>query len=124
MAMFSTPQAGWDALKSLLTTKYADYSILDTMKAYCPEKDNKGNIIPGNNPTKYANDVADAANVKADTKISALTDKQIGAVMNAIATQEGFFDSHGTSKITPKKTDTPAAQQSASTAQKQQATSK
>jgi hypothetical protein len=112
MAMFSTTKAGWDALRSLLTNKYKDSTILGTMEAYCPEKDKNGKIIPGNHPVKYANDIAAAADVKVDTKISALTSTQIDAVMNAIATQEGFFDSHGTSKVTPKKaSETPKSNQ-------------
>jgi hypothetical protein len=46
-AIYPSLDAGLNALSALLTAKYANASISDTMKSFAPGSD-------GNNPAKYA----------------------------------------------------------------------
>ena len=85
MAIYPSEAAGWSALDQTLTGKYADSSIIDTMKAFTP-------VGPkGNDPVTYANTLASAIGVPVGTKISALTPAQRTTVEVNIAHAEGFF---------------------------------
>ena len=64
-AIYPSLDAGLDALNALLTGKYANASIADTMKSFAPGSD-------GNNPVKYAAFLATAIGVPVSTKISSL----------------------------------------------------
>jgi len=92
MAIYPGQSAGWSAAEQLLTTKYANSSILDTMMSWAPP----GN---GNDPVKYAAALAKAVGVPVSTKVSALTRAQTATVLTTIASREGFYAAGNTATI-------------------------
>jgi RHS repeat-associated protein len=93
MATYATEADGWSALDKTLTTKYADNTILDTMKSYAPGSD-------GNDPVKYAATLAAAVGVPASTKLSHLIPAQLTTGEINIAKAEGYCDSGNTATCT------------------------
>lgn len=88
-AIYSSLDAGVNALGATLTGKYANSTISDTMKAFAPAAD-------GNDPVKCAAALASAVGVPVSTKISALTPAQLMTFQYNIAIKEGYSASGNT----------------------------
>jgi hypothetical protein len=82
-AIYPSLDAGVNALGATLTDKYADSTIIDTMKAFAPVSDH-------NDPVKYAATLSSAVGVPVSTKISALTPAQLMTFQYNIAVAEGY----------------------------------
>jgi hypothetical protein len=81
--IFPSWEEGFNAIARYLhTPQYVNLSILDAFKRYAPASD-------GNDPVKYANDVAAAAGVPVSTRIGDLTDDQMLVMQNKITQIEG-----------------------------------
>jgi hypothetical protein len=92
-AIYSSLDAGVNALGQTLTGKYGDSSISDTMKSFAPASD-------GNDPVKYAATLASAVGVPVSTKISALTPAQLMTFQYNIAIAEGYNSAGNTATYT------------------------
>lgn len=111
-AAFPTAEAGFEALQKDILAKMTgntrtglngNSSIADFFKVYAPASDN-------NNPTSYANIVANSLNVPVTTKIGTLTGR-VGEFAQAIAKHEGYV-SGGSSSSSGGPTGTaPSAKQ-------------
>jgi hypothetical protein len=85
--VFPTYQTGFDAIATLLRGPgYANLSILAAFQRYAPAGDG------GNNPTAYAQAVADAAGVDVSTSVGDLTDDQMQIMQNKIQEIEGTVE--------------------------------
>lgn len=81
--IFPTQQAGFDAIAQFLRgPTYVKLSIADALKRYAPASD-------GNDPARYAQDVADALGIDVSTAISDLDDDQMTVMQDKIAEIEG-----------------------------------
>lgn len=81
--VFPTHDAGFAAIGTLLrSAAYRDLSLLDAFERYAPAKD-------GNDPVRYATDVAAAAGVDVGTTIASLSAEQLVLVQQKIEAIEG-----------------------------------
>ncbi len=81
--IFPSWDTGFAAIAQLLRgPKYVNRSITDAFGLYAPASD-------GNDPVRYAQDVADALGLPASTAIGDLDDNQIVVVQNKITEIEG-----------------------------------
>jgi hypothetical protein len=81
--IFPSWDAGFDAIAQFLRTpKYASRSITGAFQLYAPASD-------GNDPVRYAQDVAAAAGVSESTTIEELDDDQMLVMQNKIMEIEG-----------------------------------
>ncbi|MBS1697367.1 MAG: hypothetical protein JST25_03075 [Actinobacteria bacterium] len=84
--IFPTEELGFAAIGRLLRGPgYAHKSLLQVFEAYAPAKD-------GNDPVKYASDVAAAVGVSSSTTIDALDDQQLLGVQEKIRGIEGTVE--------------------------------
>ncbi len=72
-----------------LHNKYGNSTIAETMNAFAPKAD-------GNDPVKYANELASAVGVSVTTVVSQLTPAQFTTLEITIAHKEGY-DAQGNS---------------------------
>lgn len=85
--IFPTPEAGLAGIPTFLKANgYGPLSIAAAFKKYAPKGDGK------NDPTHYAQSVADATGVSIDTKLQDLSDDQLAEVAKAIAKMEGTVE--------------------------------
>jgi hypothetical protein len=83
--IFPSWDIGFDAIaKFLRGPRYVDLSITDAFKRYAPASD-------GNDPVRYAQDVAEAAGVSESTTIGELDDDQMLVMQNKIMQIEGVI---------------------------------
>ncbi|WP_367325632.1 hypothetical protein [Streptomyces sp. HUAS ZL42] len=83
--IFPSWEAGFDAIAQLLRSpKYASHSITDAFRIYAPASD-------GNDPVRYAQDVAAATGVPESTTIQELDDDQMLVMQNKIMQIEGVI---------------------------------
>ncbi|MBM9618383.1 hypothetical protein ACFU9F_03980 [Streptomyces zhihengii] len=81
--IFPTWDAGFDAIRQLMRNgTYSSLSILDAFKRYAPASD-------GNDPVRYANEVAAALGCDVSTIVGDLSDSDMVALQNAIMEMEG-----------------------------------
>lgn len=81
--IFPDWDTGLDAIAQFLRgPNYVNLSLTDAFAKYAPASD-------GNDPVRYANDVADALGLPASTTIGELDDDQMVAVQNKISDIEG-----------------------------------
>ncbi|MCS2169615.1 TIGR02594 family protein [Scandinavium sp. TWS1a] len=81
-AIFSSIEAGDNAKRSLLKSKYKDYTIPEMMKKYAPGND-------GNNPEAYANFIMSESGVAQGERVGDLDDTKFSKVIKAISKKEG-----------------------------------
>ena len=94
-AVFPSEKAGTDAaVANLRTSKYQALTIADAIKTWAPSAD-------GNDPVHYANTIATWTGIAATTKISSLTETQLGSVVGAIQRFEGWTPGTVTSAPPP-----------------------
>ncbi|MCW2766977.1 MAG: hypothetical protein JWO11_2936, partial [Nocardioides sp.] len=81
--IFPSREAGYDAIATVLRgAGYRDLNITQALQRYAPASD-------GNDPVKYAQDVAQAAGVPTTTLIRDLDDTQMRVMQDKIAEIEG-----------------------------------
>jgi hypothetical protein len=81
--IFPSWEVGFDAIALFLRgPKYVNLSIVDAFELYAPAKD-------GNDPARYAADVAAATGVPVSTTIGELNDDQMLEMQNKITEIEG-----------------------------------
>ena len=94
-AVFPDKATGFQAIKDLLSEKYANSTIPETISKYAPSSDN-------NDPVAYAKSIEKKTGIKSDRKISSLNDKELDAVAHAIETVEGWKEGTSVSRTDPK----------------------
>ena len=98
IAIFPSAETGWAALDALL--KRSDYqarSIDETIKAYAPPKNQRGQVI--NDTAKYQANVRAALGVRGDRKLSSLSPEQFETLKQTIAQIEGYYDKRPNRKV-------------------------
>jgi hypothetical protein len=81
--IFPTWEAGFNAIAAYLRTpRYANLPITQAMEVYAPASD-------GNDPARYAREVAEAAGIPESTLVSDLSDEQMVFMQNKIQEIEG-----------------------------------
>ena len=96
IAIYSSQEDGWNALFATLQGKYKDYSLSQLVNTYNPACPNPCTdpMLKGNNPVKYANDLAGLVGVGVETKLSSLSSAQIMQVGISISQLEGMTNPH------------------------------
>jgi hypothetical protein len=83
--IFPTWDTGFDAIRQLMRGPgYADLSILAAFNRYAPASD-------GNDPVRYANQVASALNCDTSAIVGELSDDDMVALQNAVMDMEGVI---------------------------------
>lgn len=94
-AVYSSAQAGWDAIDNNLSRHAAaGHDLRQTMESYtpsCPEPC-KNPVLKGNDPEGYARALAAAIGVQTTTKLSELSRGQLNDLVVAIGRVEGYFN--------------------------------
>jgi RHS repeat-associated protein len=104
--IFASAQAGWDAIDNNLDWHAkAGHDILKTMEAYAPkcEEPCKNPLLRGNDPEKYARDLAAEIGVQTTTKLADLSRGQLNDVVVTIGRIEGYFDKINSASTAEKK---------------------
>lgn len=81
-AIFPDYQTGYDAMKTLITTTYNNYTIETMMNKYAPPSEN--------DTVAYINYLVDATGMSKNTYIRNMNSTQLNSLLNAMITHEGF----------------------------------